>query len=40
MEEGPSWRGGGRNGQDRIEPERLAFIDETRTKTNMARLRG
>ena len=27
-------------GQSRIEPERLVFIDETRTKTNMAPLRG
>jgi transposase len=26
--------------QDRIEPERLVFIDETWTKTNMATLRG
>src|SRR5258708_24550924 len=26
--------------QDRIEPERLVFIDETWTKTNMAPLRG
>lgn len=26
--------------QDRIDPTRLVFIDETRTKTNMAPLRG
>src|SRR5215203_4885966 len=26
--------------QDRVEPERLVFIDETWTKTNMAPLRG
>ena len=40
---GPTSREGGRNGkkrQDQIEPERLVFIDETWTKTNMEPLRG
>ena len=39
----PTWRGGGPNGaeyQNRIDPARLVFIDETWTKTNMAPLRG
>src|SRR5436853_2183649 len=36
----PTWRVQWTKYQDRIEPERLVFIDETWTKTNMTALRG